>query len=117
MNAKIQEIGIPNSVDDLNLVEVLKEEFNILATDINGKIKLPEGAVMPSDEEIAAAKLNLLGKYQSIEYARNRGNSYPALREQLDALYHDIVNGNLTESNSTFVSMIKAVKDQYPKPE
>jgi len=116
MSKRIQQIQLPTSVDDLNLVEVLKEEFNISATDINGTIQLPEGVTMPTDEEIATAKTNLLSKYQGIEYSRKRKVSYPSVKEQLDALYHDIVNGNLNEASSSFVSIIKAVKDEYPKP-
>lgn len=116
MNKRIQQIPLPTSVDDLNLIEVLKEEFDISAMDINGTIQLPEGVTMPSDDEIATAKINLLSKYTDNEYSRKRKVSYPSVKEQLDALYHDIINGNLNEANSSFVAMIKAVKEQYPKP-
>ena len=116
MNKRMEALNLPTSVDDINLVEVLKEEFDISANDINGTIQLPEGVDMPSDEEIAAAKETLLAKYQGNEYSKKRGITYPEIKEQLDALYHDIVNGNLNAENSTFVSMIKAVKDEYPKP-
>ena len=113
----MEALNLPTSVDDLNLIEVLKEEFDIAANDINGTIQLPEGVDMPSDEEIASAKENLLARYQGNEYAKKRRITYPEIREQLDALYHDIVNGNLNAENSTFVSMVKEVKDEYPKPE
>ena len=112
----MEALNLPTSVDDINLVEVLKEEFDISANDINGTIQLPEGVDMPSDEELAAAKETLLAKYQGNEYSKKRGITYPKIGDQLDALYHDIVNGNLNAENSTFVSMIKAVKDEYPKP-
>lgn len=112
----MEALNLPTSVDDINLLEVLKEEFDISANDINGTIQLPEGVDMPSDEEIAAAKETLLAKYQGNEYSKKRRITYPEIREQLDALYHDIVNGNLNAENSTFVAMIKAVKDEYPKP-
>jgi hypothetical protein len=115
MNKRMEALNLPTSVDDLTLIEVLKEEFNISANDINGTIQLPEGVDMPSDEEIAAAKETLLAKYQGNEYSKKRGITYPEIKQQLDALYHDIVNGNLNAENSTFVSMIKAVKDEYPK--
>lgn len=115
MNKRMEALNLPTSVDDLTLIEVLKEEFDISANDINGTIQLPEGVDMPSDEEIAIAKETLLAKYQGNEYSKKRGITYPEIKEQLDALYHDIVNGNLNAENSTFVSMIKAVKDQYPK--
>jgi len=115
INKRMEALNLPTSVDDINLLEVLKEEFDISANDINGTIQLPEGVDMPSDEEIAAAKETLLAKYQGNEYSKKRGITYPEIKQQLDALYHDIVNGNLNAENSTFVSMIKAVKDEYPK--
>ena len=115
MNKRIQQIPLPTSVDDLNLVEVLKEEIDISAMDINGTIQLQEGVTMPTDAEIATAKTNLLNKYVGNEYSRKRKVSYPSIKDQLDALYHDIVNGNLNEASSSFVSIIKAVKDEYPK--
>lgn len=117
MNKRMDGLNLPTSVDDLTLVEVLKVEFDISANDINGTIQLPEGVDMPSDEEIAAAKETLLAKYQGNEYSKKRRITYPQIKEQLDALYHDIVNDNLNAENSTFVSMIKSVKDKYPKPE
>lgn len=117
MRRSIEQLNIPTSVEDLKLVEVLKVEFNIEASDINGEIILPEGAEMPSDEEIASAKEALLSKYNSIEYTKKRRVSYPSIAKQLDALYHDIINGNLTADNSTFVAMLQEVKNQYPKPE
>lgn len=117
MSKRTDALNLPTSVDDLTLVEVLKEEFDILANDFNGIISLPEGVDMPSDEEIAIAKENLLAKYNGIEYIKKRRTEYPQIKEQLDALYHDITNGTLDVDNSTFISMIKSVKDKYPKPE
>ncbi len=115
MNKRIQQLQLPTSADGLNLIEVLKEEFEISATDINGTIQLPDGITMPTDEEIAIAKTNLYNKYKSVEYSRKRKISYPSLKDQLDALYHDIVNDNLNDTDSSFISIIKAVKDKYPK--
>jgi len=115
MNKKLEAIIRPETVDDLELVEVLKEEFDIAANNIGGQIILPEGVDMPSNEEIANAKVNLLNKYNQNMPLKERRAEYPSFREQLDALYHDIVNGNLNAENSTFVSMIKTIKDKYPK--
>lgn len=115
MNKKLEAIIRPETVDDLELVEVLKEEFDIAANNIGGQIILPEGADMPSDDEIAAAKVNLLNKYNQNIPLKERRAEYPSFREQLDALYHDIVNGNLTEDTSSFVAIIKEIKERYPK--
>jgi len=40
---------------------------------------------------------------------------YPAIGDQLDLLYKDIVAGTVTTSGG-FASAIKATKDKYPKP-
>ena len=104
----------PQSVDDLNLVEVLDVEFGIKAENDNGTIKILDGSSMPSDAGISTAKANLLAKYQNSFYAKKRGVEYPRIGDQLDALYRDIENGTLTKSGE-FYLMIKAVKDQYPK--
>ena len=104
----------PQSVDDLNLVEVLDVEFGIKAENDNGTIKIVDGSSMPSDSGISTAKVNLLGKYQNNFYGKKRSVGYPKIGEQLDALYRDIENGTLTKSGE-FYLMIKAVKDTYPK--
>ena len=105
----------PQSVDDLNLVEVLDVEFGIKAENDNGTIKIVDGSSMPSDSGISTAKANLLAKYQNSFYAKKRGVEYPRLGDQLDALYRDIENETLTKSGE-FYLMIKAVKDKYSKP-
>ena len=40
--------------------------------------------------------------------------SYPALREQLDMLWHAIDSGTL-DTSSEFYQKLKEVKDRYPK--
>ena len=104
----------PQSVDDLNIVEVLDVEFGIKAENNNGTIKIVDGSSMPSDAGISTAKENLLAKYQNNFYAKKRSVDYPEIEDQLDALYRDIENGTLTKSGE-FYLMIKAVKDKYPK--
>ena len=114
-NKRLEAIIRPETVDDLELVEVLKEEFDIAANNISGQIILPEGVDMPSDDEIAAAKVSLLNKYNQNQPLKERKAEYPKIGDQLDALYHDIVNGNLTEETSSFVTLIKEIKERYPK--
>ena len=64
----------PQSVDDLNLVEVLDVEFGIKAENDNGTIKIVDGSSMPSDAGISTAKANLLVKYQiySLNFLQDR---------------------------------------------
>ena len=51
-----------------------------------------------------------------VQYASDRRNDYPAIEEQLDSLYHEIiVSGSLTSSGS-WAQSIRAVKDANPKP-
>ena len=53
----------------------------------------------------------------AIAYQSNRRDNYPAIGEQLDSLYHEIiVSGSLTSSGS-WAQSIRAVKDAHPKPE
>ena len=104
----------PQSVDDLNLVEVLDVEFGIKSENTNGIIKIVDGSSMPSESEISTAKVSLLAKYQNNLYAKKRGVEYPRIGDQLDALYRDIQSGNLSTSGE-FFQMIKSVKDKYPK--
>ena len=55
--------------------------------------------------------------YDAMKYASDRRNDYPAIEEQLDSLYHEIiVSGSLTSSGS-WAQSIRAVKDANPKPE
>ena len=52
-----------------------------------------------------------------IQYSSDRRDNYPAIEEQLDSLYHEIiVSGSLTSSGS-WAQSIRAVKDAHPKPE
>ena len=53
---------------------------------------------------------------ETVAYSENRSNNYPAIEEQLDSLYHEIiVSGSLTSSGS-WAQSIKAIKDANPKP-
>lgn len=48
------------------------------------------------------------------EYVYQRKSSYPALGDQMDALWHAMNNGVLPKVEP-FYSDVKAVKEQYPK--
>ena len=47
----------------------------------------------------------------SAEYAQYRRDEYPAIGDQLDMQYHDLV-----DSTTTWADAIAAVKSKYPKP-
>ena len=48
-------------------------------------------------------------------YARDRQNSYPALGEQLDLLYHDMT-ADKGDKTGEWCKAVKKVKDENPKP-
>jgi len=52
---------------------------------------------------------------KSPSYAEMRAGAYPAVTEQLDALWHAMDLGQLSKAEP-FYSSIKQVKDKYPKP-
>ena len=48
-------------------------------------------------------------------YQQLRAAAYPPIGNQLDALWHMIDNGEPLDKTSSFYTMIKMVKDTYPK--
>ena len=62
-------------------------------------------------EDLAQAKLDK----QDNGYKRDRQESYPALAEQFDLLYHDMVAGKGDKTGEWFKA-IKKVKADNPKP-
>ncbi len=63
---------------------------------------------IPSDSEIDAKIVELQAEYDAQEYARNREVEYPAIKDQLDYIYHNGVDKWKTD-------MIDPVKNKYPK--
>ena len=63
----------------------------------------------PTDAEIDAEIIRLQAEYDAQQYARSRVTEYPAIGDQLDALYHAGVFPD------DMAAQIKAVKDKYPK--
>ena len=62
-------------------------------------------------DDVLAKKTELQTEYDAQEYARTRAPLYPAIGDQLDALYHAGV------FPKEMADKIKAVKDANPKPE
>jgi hypothetical protein len=63
----------------------------------------------PTDAEIDAEVIRLQVEYDAKQYARSRASEYPAIGDQLDALYHA---GVFPED---MAAQIQAVKERYPK--
>lgn len=65
----------------------------------------------PSKADVEAEVVRLEAEYEATEYRRFRSPEYPAIGDQLDALYHA---GVFPED---MAAQIAAVKEKYPKPE
>lgn len=79
-------------------------------------------SVTLEQSKIDAARKSLDDEAAATLYQRKRTGAdgttdtiYPAIGDQLDNLYKDIVAGTVTTSGA-FATAIKAVKDKYPKP-
>jgi hypothetical protein len=64
----------------------------------------------PSQEEVEAEIARLQAEYDAQFYRQQRASEYPAIGDQLDALFHA---GVFPEE---MAAQIQAVKDRYPKP-
>ena len=74
-----------------------------------------EGRESTTSEEIGAEILREKKIYDYYEYERNREKQYPSVKDQLDALYHDLKSGNL--NNGEWIKSIEKIKEDNPKPE
>lgn len=88
---------------------LLEENGNLIWGD-NGSNFIP-----PTQKQIDDKANELELEYNTKTYQRSRSESYPAITDQLDMLYHDIKSGNLNSGN--WIQSIEQVKQQYPKPE
>ena len=72
---------------------------------------LDQTQTQPTDAEIQAEIARLQADYEAKEYQRSRAAEYPAIGDQLDALFHAGV------FPAEMAAQIQAVKDAHPKPE
>ena len=63
----------------------------------------------PTEAEIQAEITRLQAEYDAKAYARSRAAEYPAIGDQLDALFHAGV------FPAEMAAQIQAIKDKYPK--
>ena len=75
-----------------------------------------DGGSKPTESDCTTglAALQAAWDLEYDSYRSKRRAEYPKLREQLDALYKDIVAGTVTTSGA-FATAIKTIKDKYPK--
>jgi len=65
------------------------------------------GTTPISKSDIEAKMAELKTVYDNNKYQRDRAVEYPSIKDQLDDIYHNGVDG--------WKTTIKAVKDKYPK--
>ena len=63
----------------------------------------------PTEAEIQAEITRLQAEYDAKAYARSRAAEYPAIGDQLDALFHAGV------FPAEMAAQIQAIKDKFPK--
>ena len=62
----------------------------------------------PTEDALNTAISEVEADEAKVKYKSDRATEYPAIRDQLDDIYHNGIDG--------WKSTIKAVKDKYPKP-
>ena len=81
-------------------------EVSVSDNDIN-KITWENGTTPIAKADIEAKMAELQTEYDNNKYQRDRAAEYPSIKDQLDDIYHNGVDG--------WKTTIKAVKDKYPK--
>jgi len=64
-----------------------------------------EDDTVPTDAEIATELTRLQAVYDNKEYQRTRAAAYPNIGDQLDSLYHDILNNKLDKTGTWFMGI------------
>ena len=80
----------------------------VKGSDINTcEIEWTDGTTPIAKADIEAKIAELQTEYDNNKYQRDRAAEYPSIKDQLDDMYHNGVDG--------WKTTIKAVKDKYPK--
>ena len=83
-----------------------KAEVSVGENDVK-KIKWHNDTTPISEKDILAKQKELETAYDNNKYQRDRAEAYPSIKDQLDDLYHNGIDG--------WKTTIKAIKDKYPK--
>jgi len=89
----------------------IESEKPLYAQVNNQKREFTDAEYTQAIEDRAQYKLD----QQDNGYARDRQESYPALGEQLDMLYHDMTSSK-GDKTGDWYKAVKKVKDDNPKP-
>mgnify|MGYP003118863413 FL=1 len=83
-----------------------KAEVSVNGEDYN-QITWHNDTTPISEADIKAKQAELQTDYDNKEYQRKRAAEYPTIKDQLDDIYHNGIDG--------WKTTIKSVKDKYPK--
>ena len=83
-----------------------KAQFSVNAEDVK-QITWHNNTTPIAEADILAKQKELETAYENNKYQRDRAKAYPSIKDQLDDLYHNGIDG--------WKTTIKAVKDKYPK--
>ena len=81
-------------------------EVSVNGEDYN-QITWHTGTTPISEADIKSKQAELQTDYNNKEYQRKRAEEYPTIKDQLDDIYHNGIDG--------WKATIKATKDKYPK--
>ena len=83
-----------------------KAEVSVLENNVK-QITWHNDTTPISEKDILAKQKELETAYDNNKYQRDRAEAYPSIKDQLDDLYHNGIDG--------WKKTIKAIKDKYPK--
>ena len=97
------------SYDIISAIKALKIDSNVSVNneDINQIIWHDGNPSNITNKQITDKQAELKTIYDNNKYQRDRSDAYPSIKDQLDDLYHNGIDG--------WKTTIKAVKDKYPK--
>tara|TARA_R100000322_G_scaffold6761_1_gene4804 strand:+ start:1804 stop:2100 length:297 start_codon:yes stop_codon:yes gene_type:complete len=95
--------------DILNSILAIKSDaqVSVNAEDINQITWHDGNPTKITNKQILDKQAELKTIYDNNKYQRDRAVAYPSIKDQLDDLYHNGIDG--------WKTTIKAVKDKYPK--
>ena len=77
--------------------------------DTEGCFDFDGNSVIIDEAKVAEEVKRMEADYDSKQYQRDRAVAYPSIADQLDKIYHSGIDA--------WKKDIKAVKDEFPKPE
>tara|TARA_Y100001938_G_scaffold149398_1_gene236051 strand:+ start:2355 stop:2651 length:297 start_codon:yes stop_codon:yes gene_type:complete len=95
--------------DIVNSILAIKSDaqVSVNAEDINQITWHDGNPTKITNKQILDKQAELKTIYDNNKYQRDRAVAYPSIKDQLDDLYHNGIDG--------WKTTIKAVKDKYPK--